>query len=115
MITESSTRKIGDVDVVEISGRLSLGNTLMSIEKSILDLITNGSRKLVVHVAGLAAIDSAGLGMLMSCSGRMEQHHGKLRIAGAQAGVLKTLEIVHMNRMAPMDGDLETACRELES
>jgi len=40
MIAESNTRKVGDVDIVDISGRLSLslGNTLLSIERSILHL-----------------------------------------------------------------------------
>jgi anti-anti-sigma factor len=114
MIAESSTRKIGDVDVVDISGRLSLGNTLLSIEKSILNLIEQGSRRMVIHVAGLTALDSAGIGMLMQCSGQMEQHHGKLRIAGAQGGVARTFEIVHMGRVAALDADLEAACKALE-
>src|SRR5580658_6001881 len=100
MIAESSTRKVADVDVVDISGRLSLGNTLLSIEQSILKLIEQGSRKLVINVTGLAALDSAGVGMLMQVSGQMEQHQGKLRIAGAQGSVAKTFEVVHLDRVA---------------
>ena len=114
MITESATRKIGDIDVVDISGRLSLGNTLLSIEKSIQTLIERGSRKLVIHVAGLTAIDSAGIGMLMACSGQMEQAGGKLRIAGAQGSVAKTFEIVHIGRVVALDRDIDAARRELE-
>ena len=113
MITESTTRKIGEIDIVDISGRLSLGNTLLSIERSIVNLIEQGSRRLVINVTGLTSIDSAGIGMLMACSGLMEQKHGKLRISGAQGGVARTFEVVHIGRVAALDGDLDTACREL--
>ena len=114
-MTESVTRKIGDVDVVEISGRLDFGGALSDIEKSILDLIEQGSRKLVIHVPGLSAIDSAGIGMLMACSGQMEQNHGQLRIAGAQGGVARTFQVIHLGRVAPVDDDLDSACRALET
>jgi anti-anti-sigma factor len=114
MISESVTRKIGDVDVVDISGRLNLSDALASIETSILDLIDKGSRRLVIHVPALTSIDSAGIGMLMACSGQMAQKHGKLRIAGAQGGVARQFEVVHLDRVAALDADLETACRALE-
>ncbi len=113
MITESSTRKIGGVDIVDISGRLSLGNTLLSIERSILNLIEQGSRRLVINVPGLTSIDSAGIGMLIGCSGQMEQAQGKLRIAGAQGPVARTFEVVHIDRVAAVDVDVDTACRAL--
>jgi anti-anti-sigma factor len=114
MITESTTRRAGGIDIVDITGRLSLGNTLLSIERSILNLIEQGSRRLAIDVSGLAAIDSAGIGMLMGCAGQMEQHHGRLRIAGAQGGVARTFEVVHLDRVAALDADLDTACRNLE-
>jgi anti-anti-sigma factor len=113
MITESGTRKMGDVDVVDISGRLNLGNALAGIESSILKLIDEGSRRLVINVPGLTAIDSAGVGMLMGCSGKMEQTQGKLRIAGARGGVARTFETMHMDRVAALDADIDAACRAL--
>ena len=114
MITESTTRKLGDVDVIDITGRLSLGNTLLSIERSILTLIEQGSHRLVINITALASIDSAGIGMLMACSGQMEQRQGKLRIAGAQGGVARSFEMVHLGRVAALDADLDTACRALD-
>src|SRR5580704_17489185 len=114
MITETSTRKIGDVDIVDIAGRLSLGNTLVSIETAILNLIEQGSRRLVISIPGLTSIDSAGFGMLMGCSGHMEQAQGKLRIAGAQGPVARAFEVVHRDRVAGVDADVDAACLALE-
>jgi len=114
MATESSTRKMGDIDIVEISGRLGLGNTLLSIERTILELIEQGSRRLVIYIPGLTSIDSAAVGTLLGCGAQMEQKEGKLRIAGAQGGVARAFEMMHMARVAAVDPDLDTACRNLE-
>jgi anti-sigma B factor antagonist len=99
--------------VVEISGRLTLGNALTYAETSIKRLIGGGSRKMVIDLAGLTSIDSAGVGMLISCGGEMEQAGGALRVAGALGPVAKTFEIVHMSRIVALDADVGAACRNL--
>ena len=114
MITESKIRQVEpDITVIEISGRLSLGNALLTIENSINRLIEDGARKLAVDVTGLNAIDSSGVGVLVSCSGQMERSGGQLRIAGAQGSVAKTLEMVHMSRITALDADIDSCCRHL--
>jgi anti-sigma B factor antagonist len=114
MITETKTRRIEpDLTVVEISGRLNLGNTLLSIENSIERLIAEGARKLIVDLTGLDYIDSAGIGVLVSCSGHVEQSGGRMRIAGAHGIVARAFELVHMDRIAPLDADVESASRQL--
>jgi anti-sigma B factor antagonist len=114
MITETKTRLVEpDITVYEIAGRLNLGNSLQSVENSIRRLVDDGVRKLVIDLAGLNFIDSSGMGMLVMCSGYIEQKGGRLRIAGARGGVAKGLEISHIDRIAPLDADVEAACRHL--
>jgi anti-sigma B factor antagonist len=114
VITETRTHTIApDVTVYEISGRLNLSNTLLTIENAIRGLIDGGTRKMVVDLSNLNSIDSAGIGMLVSCSGHMEHHGGKLRVAGAQGAVAKVFAMVHMDRILPLDADLATATSAL--
>jgi anti-sigma B factor antagonist len=101
------------ITVVEISGRLTLGNALTYAETSVKRIIAEGSRKIVIDLAGLTSLDSAGVGMLISCGGEMEHAGGALRVAGAQGAVAKTFEIVHMSRIVALDPDVDTACRIL--
>jgi anti-sigma B factor antagonist len=101
--------------VVEISGRLHIGNSLSYLETFIKSLVAGGSRKLVVDLAGLDFIDSAAIGMLIACSGEMDQAGGAFRIAGSRDSVAKTFEVVHMSRIVPLDADVETALRNLPS
>jgi anti-sigma B factor antagonist len=114
MLTEYHVRTIEpDIDLIDISGRLNMGNTLQALENSILGLIEKGSRKLVVNLTQLSFIDSAGIGVLISCNGQMEQNRGKIRFAGAQGFVARTFQVVHMRRVAALDPDVDTACRNL--
>jgi anti-sigma B factor antagonist len=114
LITETKTRRVKpDITIMEIAGRLSLGNTLLSIENSMKRLIDEGSRRMVVDLAGLNSVDSSGIGMLVSCFAPMEQKGGHLRIAGAQGSVLKVFETVHLDRIVPMQPDVELACGDL--
>lgn len=115
MNTETRTHKIApDITVFEISGRMNLSNELISIENAIRGLIDRGARKMVIDLANLNSIDSAGIGTLVSCSGHMEHAGGKLRVAGAHGTVAKVFAMVHMERILPLDADLKSAAESLQ-
>jgi len=116
MVTETRTRQIEpDITVVEISGRLSLGNSLLSVENSIRRLVDGGARKLIIDLSGLNAIDSSGIGMLVSTSGYIEQAGGRMRLAGAHGSIAKAFQMVHIERIATIEPDLDSACRSLKA
>src|SRR5262245_3150347 len=114
MITQTNTQKIEpDITVMEISGRLNLGNTLMSVEDSLRKLIREGARKLILDLKGLNYIDSSGIGMIVVCTGEMNQAGGQMRVAGAQGVVAHAFDVVRLNKVVPQDPDVETSCRAL--
>jgi anti-sigma B factor antagonist len=116
MIIGAKTHQVEpDITVVELSGRLNLGNNLMSMESLIKRLIEEGARKLVIDVATLNYTDSAGIGMMVSCAGMIGKTGGRMRISGAQGAVAKVFEMVHMHRIVPLDADVESACRNLSA
>lgn len=110
LLTETKTRRIEpDVTVVELIGRLNLGNLLLSIESTIRRVIDEGSRKLVIDLSALNSLDSSGIGMLVSCAGHMRQSGGQMRIAGAQGTVAKVFTMVHMHMIMPLDPDVDAS------
>jgi anti-sigma B factor antagonist len=114
-MTETKIQEIGDVTVVELSGRLHLGNSLTYAENAINRLIDGGTRKLVIDLARLDYIDSSGLGMLIFCGGHMEQSGGRMRVAGAGGSVARVFEIANASRVLQFDADLESACSNLSA
>ena len=116
MVTETKTRQIEpDITVIEVPGRLNLGNVLLSLESSIRRMIDDGARKLIVDVSNLTYIDSAGVGVLVGCNGYIRQRDGRLRIVGAQGPVARTFELVHMGLIVPLDADVASSCRHLSA
>lgn len=114
-MVETKTEQVGDVTVLTMSGRLHLGNSLTYAENAINRLIDAGTSKMVIDLAGLNYIDSAGLGMLIYCGGRMEQSGGRVRIAGATGSVARVFEIANAGRILQFDDDLATACSNLSA
>jgi anti-sigma B factor antagonist len=112
---ETKIQQIGDVTVVEISGRLHLGNSLTYAENAINRLIEEGTRKLVIDLAHLDYMDSSGLGMLIYSGGRMQESGGRMRVAGASGTVARVFKIAHADLVLHFDADLELACSNLSA
>ncbi len=116
MITQTNTRQVEpDITVMENTGGLNLGNTLISVEGAIQRLIQDGVRKLVLDLAGLSYIDSAGIGTIVMCAGQMGQFGGRMRVSGAQGAVARAFGIVRLNQVVPQDSDVDTACAALSA
>ncbi len=114
MITQTNTRQVEpDVTVMEITGGLNLGNTLISVEGAIQRLIQDGVRKLVLDLAGLSYIDSAVIGTIVMCAGQMGQFGGRLRVSGAQGAVARAFGIVRLKQVVPQDSDVKPLARPL--
>ena len=110
MINQTKTRTVEPgITIFSISGRLSLGNTLLSIESALRKLIEGGAHKLVIDLADLTYIDSAGIGMLVGCNGLTEQAGGQMRVCGAQGLVAKSFAVVHIDRILALDADVDAS------
>jgi len=98
---------------MDFTGELTLGNALQGVEHAITDLIEQGSRKLVLDLAQLNFLDSAGVGVLAVCAGAMGKADGKIIIAGAHGRVEEVLLLTNLNRIIGIYPDLAAACAAL--
>ena len=97
------------ITILEISGRLNVGTHLTKTETQISELIHMGSRKLILDFTNLNYIDSASIGMLTGVYKEMLEAGGELRLAGAQGPALRTLQLIHMEKIMPVDADVAAA------
>jgi anti-sigma B factor antagonist len=99
--------------IMDFTGQLTLGNALQGVEHAIKDLIKQGSRKLVLDLAQLRFLDSAGVGVLAVCAGAMEKEGGRIVVAGAPSKVQQVLLLTSLNRIIGIYPDLAAACAAL--
>jgi anti-sigma B factor antagonist len=115
MILDVTTRTVEpDITVFELAGRLTLGNLLSQAEHALRASIDGGCRKLVIDLARLDFMDSAGIGMLAMCAGLIGKAGGEFRVAGANGRVQELLEIVRLGQVVTLAPDVEQACRSLQ-
>lgn len=85
-----------DVVLVEITGKIVQGPECRQIEWLIADLLSEGQRKILFDISQVHHLDSAGVGIVVMCSGKVKEAGGQLRVAGAAGHVetvLKTTEV----------------------
>ena len=62
---EIHTRTVGDVQILDISGKIVLGEATKTIRQTISDLLVNGGRKIVLNLKDVNYVDSSGIGELV--------------------------------------------------
>jgi anti-sigma B factor antagonist len=90
------TRMVGDVRILDISGRIILGQETMVVRNTIKDLLHNGVRKIVINLAMVNYIDSSGVGELVSSFTAVAKEGGQLRLLNLTAKVREVLALTKL-------------------
>lgn len=61
-----SNKQVGDVSVVVLRGRIVLGEGSGALRERVKNLVDDGKKKIVLNMANVTYIDSAGLGTLVA-------------------------------------------------
>lgn len=109
MKLETSTRELpSGITVVELKGRLTLGDSLTTAEDAIKKLAAT-KRKIILDLSQADFIDSAGLGMLVACSATATSAGGQLRVSGALPRVQQIFLMTQVYRVIPLYATIEAA------
>ena len=73
-------RTIGDVQILDCSGKITLGEGTMFIRNAVRDLLQKGEKKIILNLAGITYIDSSGVGELVGSYTTTINSGGKLKL-----------------------------------
>lgn len=103
-----------DITVLELHGRLLMGNDSRQVEWSINELLKNGVKKVVLDLRELDAIDSTGVGILVMCNAKLQKAGGVMRIVSSDGIVESTLQMTHVDRIVKFFPSVEEANEKFE-
>jgi len=63
---KSSSRQIDGITVLDLSGRITLGEGSVILRDTIRDLIGRGQKRILLNLGDVSYIDSSGIGELVS-------------------------------------------------
>jgi anti-sigma B factor antagonist len=90
------TRKVGDVTVVDVSGRITLGEGSSALRDVLRDLSAQGNKKILLNLSEVSYIDSSGIGELVSGFTSVSNGGGTLKLLGLTKRVKDLLQITKL-------------------
>lgn len=91
-----STRKKGDVVVIDVDGQILLGDGDVEIKKAVDALIQKGSRNILLNLARVPYLDSAGLGEIIRCFTALRKSGGNFKLLSPNSRIIDLLTITKL-------------------
>ena len=89
-------RKTNDVVVLDLEGRLTIGEGTELLHDKVTSVVFQGNSKVLLNLAGVPYIDSGGLGELVRCSISAQKSNGAVKMFGVSGRVVDLLTITKL-------------------
>ena len=96
MTMKSSTRQIDGVTIVDLSGRITLGEGSVILRDTVRELMGKGSKKILLNLGDVNYIDSSGIGELVSAFTTVRNQGGELKLLNLTKKVHDLLQITKL-------------------
>jgi len=106
-----TTRQVGDVSVVDVAGRITLGEGSSSLRDTIRELLTKGNKKVLLNLGEVSYIDSSGIGELVSAFTSVTNGGGQLKLLNLTKKVTDLLQITKLYTVFEIFDNEATAVR----
>ncbi len=108
MTMKSSTRQIDGVTIVDLSGRITLGEGSVVLRDTVRDLLGKGNKRILLNLGDVNYIDSSGIGELVSAFTTVRNQGGDLKLLNLTKKVHDLLQITKLYTVFDVKDD-ETA------
>jgi anti-sigma B factor antagonist len=93
---KSNTREVDGVTIVDLNGRITLGEGSTKLRESVRDLVGKGRNKILLNLGDVTYIDSSGIGELVSAYTTVRNQGGELKLLNLTKKVHDLLQITKL-------------------
>ncbi len=104
-----STRYQGDVTVLDLEGRITIGEGDVQLRGAVLDALDDGREKLLLNLDNVKAMDSSGLGELIRCKTTCARRDAEIKLLNVNLKVYKLLTMSQLIGVFEMFDDEDKA------
>jgi len=104
-----STRQVDGVTILDLSGRITLGEGSVQLRDAIRDLLAKGSKLILLNLADVNYIDSSGIGELVSAYTTVRNQGGELKLLNLTKKVHDLLQITKLYTVFDVKDDEASA------
>ena len=96
MSVKLTTRQVGNVSVMDVEGRITLGEGSSALREALRDLVTKNQNKILLNLGDVSYIDSSGIGELVSGYTTVSNSGGSLKLLNLNKRVKDLLQITKL-------------------
>jgi anti-sigma B factor antagonist len=108
---KASTRQVNGVTVIDLSGRITLGEGSVVLRDTIRDTVAQGNKKILLNLGDVTYIDSSGIGELVSGFTSVRNQGGELKLLNLTKKVHDLLQITKLYTVFDVKDDETTAVK----
>jgi anti-sigma B factor antagonist len=106
-----TTRQVGDVTVVDVAGRITLGEGSSALRDAVRDMVSKNQKKILLNLGDVSYIDSSGIGELVSGFTTVTNGGGNLKLLNLNKRVKDLLQITKLYTVFEVHEDEASAIR----
>ncbi len=104
-----ASREVDSVTVLDLSGRITLGEGSVQLREAIRDLIGKGQKTILLNLGDVSYIDSSGLGELVSAFTTSKNQGAALKLLNLTKKVKDVLQLTKLYTVFDIYDDEATA------
>ena len=108
---KTSTRQVEGITIVDLSGRITLGEASVAVRDVINDLMGKGNKKILLNLVEVNYIDSSGIGVLVSSFSTVRSQGGELKLVNLSKRIGDLLRITKVYSLFDVKDDEAAAVK----
>ena len=109
MSMKTSTRQVDGVTILDLSGRIVLGEGSVQLRDAVKELTAKGQKHILLNLSDVNYIDSSGLGEMVSAYTSVKNAGGELKLLGLTKKVHDLLQITKLYTVFDIKDDEASA------
>lgn len=106
---QAATRQVGPVTVLDVSGRITLGDGNIRLREIVRDLSEKGQKAIVLNLGEVNYIDSSGVGELVKAHTTIHNQGGQLKLTNLTKRVNDLLQMTRLSAVFDIQKDEASA------
>jgi anti-sigma B factor antagonist len=106
---KSEIRDRGDVRIIELSGKITIGSGDVKIRELIDGALEDGKTKIVLDLGGVSSIDSSGIGEMVACYTTVTKNDGQLKLLRMSPKINNIMQVTQLITVFDVFDDEEEA------
>jgi len=96
---KANVRKIGDVSVVDLAGKITIGEGDVFLREKVSELLDGGDSQILLNLERVKYMDSAGIGELVACYKRAKEKNGTVKLLNPSGKVYDLLQLTKLEEV----------------